>query len=254
MATSQRLFLLGGYDLEMLTIKHMLEGRDGCKVLDRFLGWGNARLSAYQEELALYPNSDIYGIELAEDIPVPGNYHRIDHHNDWSDKTSALEQVAAVLGVVLNRRQQLIAANDRGYIPAMQALGATDEEISDIRRNDRIAQGVTEQEYLLAKQSVERALSRYEGLLVVRSSTSRFSPICDMLFPYERLLIYTDSEWMYYGTGKAELAKRYAEEVGRKKVFHGGGKSGYIGSVKYAYSKEQIETFVEQIIRDYGKI
>jgi len=48
---TMKLFLLGGYDLEMLTIKQLLEGRDGCMVADKRLRWDNAALSAYQQEL-----------------------------------------------------------------------------------------------------------------------------------------------------------------------------------------------------------
>lgn len=254
MTTSQRLFLLGGYDLEMLTIKQLLERRDDCMVLDRHLEWSNARLSAYHVDLASYPDFDIYGIELLEDVPVPHNYHRIDHHNDWSHKTSALEQIAALMEVELNRHQQLVAANDKGYIPAMQALGATDLEIADIRRDDRVAQGITEQDYLLAKQSVDQFLSQYDGLMVVKSLTSRFSPICDRLYPYQRLLIYTDSEWMFYGEGKMEIVSCYAMDIEQKKIFHGGGSNGYVGCVKDAYSQAEIEQFVMQIIRQYEHI
>lgn len=250
----KRLFLLGGYDLEMLTIKQMLEERRDCMVLDRHLKWDNAQLSAYQDELLHYSDYNIYGIELKEDVPVPNRYHRIDHHNDWAHKPSSLEQVAGVLGIILNHYQQLVAANDKGYIPAMKALGATDEEIADIRRRDRSAQGVTEQEEILAEQSVSNCASRYGALIVVKSQTSRFSPICDMLFPYQRLLIYTDSKWMYYGEGKAELVKQFASDIEQKKIFHGGGENGYIGCVENAYSKEQVEQLVERIIKEYGEI
>ena len=83
-----------------------------------------------------------------EDIEIDDEwkdrYHRIDHHNEYCHLPSSLEQVASVLGVELNRKQRLIAANDVGYIPAMKALMATDEEIAEIRREDRRAQGVTE--------------------------------------------------------------------------------------------------------------
>lgn len=254
MTTSQRLFLLGGYDLEMLTIKQLLERRDDCIVLDRHLEWSNARLSAYHVDLASYPDFDIYGIELLEDVPIPHNYHRIDHHNDWSHKSSALEQIAALMEVELNRHQQLVAANDKGYIPAMQALGATDLEIADIRRDDRVAQGVTEQDYLLAKQSMEQYLFKFDGLLVVKSLSQRFSPICDTLFPYLRLLIYTDSQWMFYGEGKTRLVSLYKEEINQKMMFHGGGSNGYIGCVEGGYSKTEIEQFVRQIINEYEHI
>ena len=253
-AHPQMLFLLGGYDLEMLTIKQMLEGKSECVVSDQRLRWDNACLSAYQDDMLSYPDCDIFGIELQEDIPLPAHYHRIDHHNDWADKPSALEQVADILGVKLNRFQRLVAANDKGYIPAMQAIGATDEEVADIRYRDRKAQGVTEQDELLAEQSVASNISRYGTLIVVKSKTSRFSPICDRLFPYRRLLIYTDTDWMYYGEGMSELVTRYAEKINQKKMFYGGGKKGYIGCVKNAYGEEQIKQFVEQIIIEYGKI
>lgn len=253
-AQLQKLFLLGGYDLEMQTIKQMLEGREDCVVLDKHLRWDNAKLSAYQSDLQKYQEYDIFGIELQEDISLPANYYRIDHHNDWDCKPSALEQVASTIGVTLNRYQQLVAANDKGYILAMQDLGATDEEISDIRREDRVAQGVTEQDYLLAKQSLKHNLSRYDGLLVVKSLTSRFSPICDTLFPYQRLLIYTDSQWMFYGEGKKDLVSHFAEEINEKKMFHGGGSNGYIGCVEGVYSQAEIFQRIKHFIKQYEHI
>lgn len=249
---SQKVFLLGGYDLEMLTIKQMLEERKDCMVLDRHLKWDNALLSAYQDELSHYSDCTIYGIELKEDVAVPNHYHRIDHHNDWTHKPSSLEQVASVLGITLSHKQQLVAANDKGYIPAMKALGATDEEIADIRRRDRSAQGVTENDEALAELSLAQNLSRYGNLIVVKSLTSRFSSICDKLFPYQRLIVYTDLEWMYCGEGKVELIKQLESEIKQKRVFHGGGDCGYIGTPQNAYSEEQINLFVKQVIKEYG--
>ena len=111
---SIKLFLLGGYDLEMMTIKQMLEEQGDCIVADRHLKWDNAILSAYQQDMVDHANYDIYGIELREDIPAPSGYHRIDHHNDWNEKTSSLEQVAKLLEVNLNRHQQLVAADRKG--------------------------------------------------------------------------------------------------------------------------------------------
>lgn len=246
-----KLFLLGGHDLEMLTIKQLLDGKDGCVVLDKNLRWDNALLSAYQDSMALYPDSDIYGVELQEDITVPANYHRIDHHNDYACKPSVLEQVAEMMGVALNHYQQLVAANDKGYIPAMQALSASDEEIADIRRRDREAQGVSETDEQMAELSVKDHSSRHGSLWVVRSLTPRFSPICDRLYPYQRLLIYTDSEWVFYGEGKAELVDLLGEDIKQKKVYHGGGDEGYVGSARWAYSQDEIMEFVEFIKRQY---
>ena len=240
--------------MEMLTIKKMLKRRKECVVLDKHLCWDNARLSEYQSDFQHYFDFEVYGIELLEDISLPNNYVRIDHHNDGNDKPSALEQVASLLGVTLNHDQLLIAANDKGYISAMLALGATEGEIADIRRRDRAAQGVTEQDEALAEQSLAQNLSQFGRLIVVKSQTPRFSTICDKLFPYQSLLIYTDTEWMFYGAGKAELVKDLSGCIEHKKIFHGGDDCGYIGTVRHAYSKEQIERFVKQIIKDYGHI
>lgn len=252
MTPTKKLFLLGGYDLEMLSIKRMIEGRDGCVVADKCLNWGNALLSAYEDIMPEYCDADIYGIELREDIPVPANYHRIDHHNALSDMPSSLEQVAEVLGVTLNRHQQLVAANDRGYIPAMERLEATEDEIRDIRRGDRAAQGVTNADEQMAELSIKENCRRYGDLTVVKSATSLFSAICDRLYPFSRLLIYTDYEWMFYGEGKAELASFYDEEIRKGKIFHGGGRNGYIGAERAAYDSARIKEFVIEIEKRYG--
>ncbi len=245
-----KLFLLGGYDLEMLTIKQMLEGREGCVIMDKHLQWNNAQLSAYKAELSECSDYNIFGIELQEDISLPQNYHRIDHHNDWAEKPSSLEQVAEILCETLSPYQQLVAANDKGYIPAMQALGASAEEIDDVRRRDRAAQGVTEEDEALAERAIGENLYIHNGITVVKAFTYRFSPICDRLFPYQSLLIYTDCEWMFYGKGKAKLVKLLDEDISKKKVFHGGGDNGYIGTVQYAYDKTEIEEFIKQIIEE----
>ena len=251
---SHRVFLLGGYDLEMLTIRQMLEDRKDCVVIDKHLRWDNARLSVYQNELQHYLDNNIYGIELQEDIVPPANYRRIDHHNDWNDKPSALEQVSELLGVSLSRDQQLVAANDKGYIPAMVAMDATDEEIAGIRQRDRAAQGVSQEEERQAIQSIDKSMSRYGDLLVVKSLTSRFSPICDRLYPYRSLLIYTDAEWMFYGEGKVKLVSAFSEDIRQKRVFHGGSNNGYIGGARLAFSKEEIEIIVDSIKEKYGNI
>lgn len=252
---SYNLFLAGGYDLEMLTIIQMLEERDDCVVADHHLRWDNAQLSVYSKELIEFADADtVYGIELQEDIPAPPNYHRIDHHNDYVGRLSALEQVATILGVSLNRFQQLVAANDKGYIPAMIALSATKEEIDDIRRKDRAAQGITEADEMLAKQSIAENLLEKGDLLVVRSLTPHFAAVCDGLFPYRSLLVYSDSEWSFYGVGTNNLVQLFAEEIRSKKMYYGGGKDGYIGVVKHAYTAQEIKSCVEQIIRQYEYI
>lgn len=250
-----KVFLLGGHDLEMMTIKEMVAQQSDCLIVDRNLAWDNANLSKYKDIFAEYPGADIYAVELQEDMEIPEvnrpRYHRVDHHNDYAHMPSSLEQVAAVLGVELNRYQRLIAANDSGYIPAMKALMATDEEISDIRRQDRTAQGVTEEDEKLADESIAKFLQKGTHLWIVKSLTSKFSAICDRLYPYPRLLVYTDSEWMYYGEGKTELVQQLAGELEQKKVFHGGGQNGYVGAVREAFSPQEILEFVTLIKQKY---
>ena len=248
----QTLFLLGGHDLEMNTIKQMLGHRADCEIADKDLAWNNALLSAYSKELEEWSKFDrIYGIELRTDIHVPDNYYCIDHHNNLENMPSSLEQTAMIVGVRLNRHQQLVAANDRGYIPGMQAISASEKEIAEIRRQDREAQGISNADELLAEESIAQHLKRYPNLCVVKSLTTHFSAICDRLYPYQRLIIYTDDEWVFYGEGKNELTVQFADDIQQGRVFHGGGDNGFIGCARHSFDKESIEKIVKQIIINY---
>lgn len=249
----EKIFLLGGHDLEMLEIKTLLEG-EGYDVRDHNLGWENAELDAYKDVLEQNPNAEFVGVELRDcnHISKKYKYILIDHHNELSYKPAAILQVAALLGKQPDRRMLLVAANDSGYIPAMQAMSATDEEIDAIRRSDRAAQGISMTDEILAEETVANNVLEYGQLLVVKSKTSKFASICDRLYPYQRLIIYTDVEWMYYGEGKAELVTDLSEDISMNIVFHGGSDKGYIGCTRGAYGKKEIEQFVKQIIDRYG--
>ena len=246
---SNRIFLLGGNDLEMTTIKNLLVNA-GEQFETHDLRWDNAKLSSYEKTLEEYGNSpdyQIYGIELNEDIPHPDNYVRIDHHNDFANKPSSLEQVATLLGLAMDRHMQLVAANDARYIPGMIKLGASREEIDDIRRADRAAQGVSEEDERLAEESLDSCKGNAYDLYVVKSLTSKFSTICDRKYPYRRLLIYNDDVAEFYGEGVNDLTSLFKPELDAKKMYHGGGDSGYLGTVSGAYSKEEIAGIVDKI-------
>lgn len=247
---SKRIFLLGGNDLEMTTIKNLLVNA-GEQFETHDLRWDNAKLSSYEKTLEEYGNSpdyQIYGIELNEDIPHPDNYVRIDHHNDFANKPSSLEQVATLLGLAMDRHMQLVAANDARYIPGMIKLGASREEIDDIRRADRAAQGVSEgDDERLAEESLKSCKGDASNLYVVKSLTSKFSTICDRIYPYRRLLIYNDDVAEFYGEGVNDLTSLFKSELDAKKMYHGGGDSGYLGTVSGAYSKEKIAGIVDKI-------
>lgn len=246
---SKRIFLLGGNDLEMTTIKNLLVNA-GEQFETHDLKWDNAKLSSYEKTLEEYGNSSdyqIYGIELNEDIPHPDNYVRIDHHNDFANKPSSLEQVVKLLGLEMGRHMQLVAANDSRYIPGMIKLGASREEIDDIRRADRAAQGVSEGDESLAEKSLESCEGNIYDLYVVKSLTSKFSAICDRMYPYRRLLIYNDDVAEFYGEGVNDITLLFKSELDAKKMYHGGGDSGYLGTVSGVYSKEEIAGIVDKI-------
>lgn len=248
----KKIFLLGGYDLEMLAIKNMLQEND-IEYFDKELSWCNATLDQYStilEKYGAYSDYMIYGIELriSKKDRLPQNYNDIDHHNNLNTLPSSLEQVAEILQISLTREQLLIAANDKGYIPAMQQLGARKDEIDEIRRRDREAQGVRKEDELLAEKAIENKFTE-NGIIVIQSETNRFSPITDRIFPYDKLLIYTDEELMYYGKGKKRLTEIFAEEIKSGKMFHGGNDEGYFGVAQGMYSKNEIEKFKTEIIQ-----
>ncbi len=239
-------FFLGGYDLEMLEIKRLLLAHgytEGIDVFDKKLGWG-AQLSDYAD---VFQTDKInVCIELTEDIKPPIHYRRIDHHNELSDLSSSLEQVAQLLGISLSREQLLIAENDRHYIPGMKAIGATDAEIADVRKRDRAAQGVTNEDEKLAEKSIAENMSTLAlRKLVVHSLTDRFSTITDRLFgQYDSLLIYKDMELTYYGEGKEALEVTFADLLRGGKMYAGG---GFIGVGKGKLKKEAFENVLKTI-------
>lgn len=245
------LFLLGGHDLEMCTIRNIL-GQQGYRYSDHHLGWENALLSSYRKEMEAFweqiPNGTIWGIELTNDIPLSDTrYHTIDHHNEGSDQPCALEQILSLLRLPMNRHYQLVAANDKAYIPGMQAIGATDDDIRSIRQTDRQAQGVTAEDERLAQKAITEELRKTNGLIIVKAYNSRFSPICDRLFPYQSLLIYTPHEWTYYGNQAKQIQEMFINEYKKGKLFYGGNANGYIGSKKGVYTETEINAIIKKI-------
>lgn len=243
---SKKHFLLGGKDLEMQEIEQLLISHN-CSYSNASLSWHNAQLSQYANEISKLSESDIkiYGIELTEDITPPSNYIRIDHHNDFSNRSSSLIQVAEILNIKLNRHQQLVAINDVGYIPAMISFGASTEEINAIRFADRQAQGVTNEDEQLAIKAIGN-LEKCNDLIIVKAQSSKFSPICDRLFPYKALLIYTDHELTYYGNLVPKLKQHFEEHIKSHKIYYGGNDT-YIGISKNAFSPNEIINIISQI-------
>lgn len=243
------LFLLGGRDLEMQTIAHLLTDLK-VSFVDVGLDWSNAKLSAYKEVLCTSQVKRIYGVELKTDIQPPANYQLIDHHNEQSNELSSLEQIADLLDVSLTPEQKLIAANDKGYIPAMRELGADTDKISQIRKMDREAQGITPEEELQAKKDADEK-KEVRSVCIVKTSLSHFSPICDILYleNKDKILIYNDQSWTFYGRGVDLLVKNMYSTLPAGQYYYGGGENGYFGLAGGEYSKEKIQQDIDSVIR-----
>lgn len=239
-----RIFLLGGYDLEMFEIKNIL-GKHNEKYIDKNLKWG-ARLSAYSEDLENLSSFDeIYGIELIDDIKDTNHKVKlIDHHNENVDKPAAIEQVCEILGIQMTRDQKLIAINDTSYIDGMKNFGASEDEIKVIRRMDRMCQGVTEEDERLGEKSILENLETINNnIIIVKSLTNKFSTICDRLYPTTHLIIYNSNELNYYGHASKDIYEKYFHEY-KENIYYG---SGYFGFSEGILNEKEILNKVGEI-------
>jgi len=236
-------FFLGGRDLEMQAIGDIARSA-GALVVDRGLAWG-ARASHYRDEIAM-ARADGYTpvlVELPWDVEQSADgVILVDHHGERAglDRPSALRQVHALLGPSApgwTRELALIEANDIGWIPAMQALGATLEEIWLIRAADRTAQGVTAAQESAAEQAIANLRWLADGrLAVVQCPHDRSAPITDRLHPalgghaVGNLLLFGPKEVQFFGTGEIVLSLNAAHPGG----WYGGAlpERGYWGSDK----------------------
>ena len=210
--------MLGGYDAEMLAIADACR-EAGVAVVDKHLGWG-AAASSYKEEIAaaVSEGKTPVLVELSLDIELPANTVVVDHHNEQAGKPAAILQVLSLLGQQPSRYQQLIAANDCGYIPGMLALGATPEEVAEVRLADRAAQGITPEQEREAERAIAAA-TVVNGVTIVKMAHSKTATVCDRLFAPEkeqRLLILSgDGESNFFGNGELCL-RLQGEDTGAK--------------------------------------
>lgn len=201
----KRLWICPKNDLESVTIVDLLE-KFGEPVLVTGQSWG-ATWKELEEpirqavQIALAEGGEVRGIELAGS--PPGGAHNIDHHryagDDRSHPLSSLEQVAAMVGHSLNRHERLVAANDRGYLPALHAEGASPSEIAAIRAGDRQAQGLTPEDEAQARRDVARAEWRGSAAFV-RCEGRSTAWHTDLLHgSYSELLLASATNWVYFG-------------------------------------------------------
>lgn len=241
-------FFLGGYDLEMKTIAELLH-EQGCEIIDHKLTWG-AKASNYKKEIENLGREQIpVLIELEIDIKLPSGTILIDHHNEHEEKQSSIVQISSLLNIELNRWQQLVSANDKGYISAMECICATEGEIKRIREADRRAQGVTQQDEKYAEESIKKYLEEKNGITIINSLTEKFSPITDRMYgKTNNLLIISANTLTYYGVRKRQIAEKYKYLVDNSKAYYGGGECGFFGLSKGKVTHEEINSIKEEII------
>lgn len=209
-------------DGEAIQISKILKNKK-VKTLVTKQGWGASWANLEPEikkQIEEYKNKGykIYGVELQGQAPE--GMINIDHHkydgDDRSSDKSSLEQVADLIGYKLSLYEEFIAANDKGFIPAMLALAKTknlskketQKLIEKVRLQDRAAQGITPEQERIAEKAIEEA-EVSDHLTVVRMGHSKTATICDRLYgKYKNLLILSgDGEVNFFG------AKRVIEAL-----------------------------------------
>jgi len=209
-------FFLGGNDLEMQTIRELLNEYVSGRYCDKNLSWG-AKASSYKNEIRQNIEKGnisvlvelILDFEIAErDILV------IDHHGPDAGENSptSLEMVFKLLSLhqsCWTHWHKLVAANDRGYIQELIKIGATQEEIVKIRHADRKAQGITQLEEEAGIQAVTKAYKLANNrLTIVHLPHKRTATVADYLHKdlggpgFDNLLIICPDEVTFYGEGE----------------------------------------------------
>lgn len=209
-------FFLGGADLEMREIARLIrEYAPDTPVFDKGLTWG-AKASDYAADIAaaLAAGRRPVLVELALDMPLPADAAPadiviIDHHGAaaGADRPTSLHQIFALLNLppaAWTRRLELVAANDCGHIREMRRLGATWDEIAQIRADDRASQGVTP----AMEAAGEAAVAALETILdgrarLARLPHARCSVVTDRLDPDDPrpLIVLSPGEVNVYAPG-----------------------------------------------------
>jgi len=247
------IFLLGGHDLEMITIRDILK-ENNISFEDKKLNWG-AKLSDYKDVIEANKEKTVYAVELEEDMELPSNYYRIDHHNDCLDREASILQVLKLLNIEPNEVQKRIAANDSRYIPGMQCIGSTNDQIHIVRENDRRAQNVPIEDDAIGAEDVKNRKVE-NSIDIVYAHTSHFSTITDSLYfdvdekeRKTKTIIYTEIKIVFYGfllTDLKKLLKKF--DLEESSYYFGGGEEGFIGIKDNVLDKKQISKLVELCI------
>ena len=156
MTTKKITLIVPRNDLESVKIGRLAEklGFDDIRVSDQPFG---ARLEKEPPEAFQNIAPEVWIVEIPgpeTEKQLRERNHRvvtIDHHRygdlDRCNEKSSMEQFADLCGYSLTPEEKLVAINDRAYIWGLIAEGADFETIRDIRREDLLAQGWSEDDF-----------------------------------------------------------------------------------------------------------
>lgn len=238
-------FFLGGNDLEMQEIKKILS-ENGVPFEDKNLCWG-ASASSYAEEIqkAIDNGFTPVLVELKNDISEDlfAKCLVVDHHDAYVGRPASVLQVLEMLNLQPTRQQQLIAANDSGYIPAMLEMGASRSEVEEIRRMDWQAQGISEDLAAEAMKAYEEKKIE-NGVFVIEMEHFCFAPVTDAAFwdqPSQNILFrFREGRTLYFG--KSELVGKVYDKFQGCGCWRGG---NFVGCPKIEIQDEITKFILE---------
>jgi hypothetical protein len=205
-------FFLPLNDGEMSEIKKALEAA-GAECVVKRVGW-DVTLNDFRKEVDECLSNgktpvmvEIDGADQLDNVVI------IDHHNKYVGRPASLLQVLDLLGMQPNRWQALVAANDAAYFTGMEALGATKEEMDQVRLYDRSFQLKKEDngEYVakfssdVEKAAVEAiaAMEVKNGVQILHFRYDATAAITDRLWqsgvPQNLLILCQTGESDYFG-------------------------------------------------------
>jgi hypothetical protein len=245
-----RVFILPQNDGESLEIKKLLEEHEEEFVIvpgSWGISWQSIRGQKYLSEaintIINAKRNKVFAIEIAGGTT---GVNVIDHHKysdyDRSNKKSSIEQVADLLGVTLNRWQQLVAINDSGWITGLLEFGATPEEIKAIRAQDRLCQGVTPDDEAQAILDVENAEIINKDIWIIRCQNGASSAINDLIYGKYRECLVCDiknSKWVYYGPRHKEFYEKFKDIHEVVSWLGGRDENGYAGISRANYDHNE---------------
>lgn len=253
----KRVWVVPRNDLEATEILRLLEQNGETAVVSR-QAWGaswenlEADVVARVEELLRQnPNAKVLGIEFAGAPRWSGR--NIDHHrfgdSDRMSEQSALEQVAEILGHKLNRYERLVAENDKGWIPALLAAGASQGEVDTIRLADRCAQGVTPDDEAQAVRDIAGA--EWQGRKVfIRCPRGSSSAVIDRLYgKFDEAVTAGPDKWIYFGPRAREIHEAVkAAGLGRPRDWTGGKPGSGTGYAGFIAPSPESQRIIEEFL------